>query len=77
MTVAIVLQCIPVKEAWDPLRTAETKCVLFGVFVFLQELTNILLDITIILLPISVVRNLHLPARRRWALSLIFLLGGL
>ena len=77
MTVVIVVQCVPLKEAWDPLRTSRTKCVLFGVFVLLQEITNVLLDIVILILPISVTRNLQLPARQRWILSLIFLLGGL
>ncbi len=77
MTVVIVVQCVPLKEAWDPLPTSRTKCVLLGVFILLQEATNVLLDITILILPISVIRNLQLPARQRWILSLIFLLGGL
>lgn len=77
MSIVFVVQCVPLKEAWDPLRTAGTKCVLFGLFGLMLELTNVLLDITILILPISVIRDLQLPARDRWILSLIFLLGGL
>ena len=76
MTVAFVLQCVPLKEAWDPLRIYGNECVLFGLLVLFQEITNVSLDIVILILPISVTRNLHLPARQRWILSLIFLLGG-
>ena len=77
MTVAFVLQCVPLKKSWDPLRTTGTQCVLFGLLVLFQEMTNVVLDIVILVLPISVTRNLQLPARQRWILSLIFLLGGL
>ena len=77
MSVVIVVQCIPLEEAWDPLRTTGTKCVLLGIFILAQELTNVLLDLTILILPISVIQNLQLPARQKWMLSLIFLLGGL
>ena len=77
ITVAFVLQCVPLKKSWDPLRTSGTQCVLFGLLVLFQEMTNVVLDIVILLLPISVTLNLQLPARQRWILSLIFLLGGL
>ena len=76
-TIVFVLQCVPLEEAWNPLRASGTKCVLFGLLVLCQELTNVLLNIVILILPISVTRNLQLPARQRWILSLIFLLGGL
>ena len=74
ISVVIVLQCTPVREAGEPSRTTWTQCVLFGILILMQELTNLFLDITILILPISVIQ---LPARQRWMLSLIFLLGGL
>ena len=77
MTVVVVVQCIPLKEAWDPLRNTRTKCMLIGICILLEEIANTLLDISILILPISVIRSLQLPARQRWILSLIFLLGGL
>ena len=77
MTAGFIVQCTPLREAWNPLRLTENKCVLLGIFVLIEELTNVMLDITILVLPISVIRNLQLPVRQRWTLSLIFLLGGL
>ena len=77
MTAGTVLQCLPLREAWNPLRVTEDKCTLLGIFILIEELTNFLLDISILVLPISVIRNLQLPVRQRWTLSLIFLLGGL
>ena len=77
MTAGFIVQCLPLREAWNPLRLKENKCVLLGIFVLVEELTNVMLDITILVLPISMIRNLQLPVRQRWTLSLIFLLGGL
>ena len=77
MTVVSVVQCIPLWDAWNPLRLTEGKCVFFGLYTLFEELTNVVLDIVILLLPIFMIRKLHLPARQRWILSVIFLLGGL
>ena len=77
MTAGFIVQCLPLREAWNPLRLTENKCVLLGIFVLVEELTNVMLDITILVLPISMIRNLQLPVRQKWTLSLIFLLGGL
>ena len=41
------------------------------------ELTNLLLDICILCLPIQRIRKLQLPARQKFILSGIFFLGGL
>lgn len=77
MTATSVVQCIPLRDAWNPLRLTEGKCILFGLFTLFEELTNVVLDVIILLLPIFMIRKLHLPARQRWILSIIFLLGGL
>lgn len=77
MTVVIVFQCHPVEAAWDPLRRSEHQCLLFTEFVLGYELSNVILDIAILCLPIYAVRRLHLPARQKLMIILIFLLGGL
>ena len=77
MTAVSVVQCVPIIDAWNPLRLKEGKCVLFGLFTLFEELTNVVLDIVILLLPIFMIRKLQLPIRQRWILSVIFLLGGL
>lgn len=77
MTAVVVFKCHPVEAAWDPLRTSKNQCLLFGTFVLGYELSNVMIDLIILCLPIYMIRQLHLPARQRWILSLIFLLGGL
>ena len=77
MTTVFSVQCVPLREAWNPLRTMENKCILLGIFVLLEELTNVLLDVAILVLPISVIWHLRLPVRQRWTLCLMFLVGGL
>lgn len=77
MTFVVIFQCHPVKAAWDPLRTSKNQCLLFGSFVLGYEASNIAIDLAILCLPIYMIRRLQLPARRKWTLSFIFLLGGL
>ena len=77
MTAGFIAQCAPLREAWNPLRLTEKKCVFLGIFVLIEELTNVMLDIAILVLPISVIQHIQLPVRQKWTLSLIFLLGGL
>ena len=77
MTVVSVVQCIPLWDAWNPLRLSQGKCVLFGLYTLFEELTNVVLDIVILVLPIFMIQKLHLPARQRWILCILFLLGGL
>lgn len=41
------------------------------------ETSNILIDIMILCIPISVVRSLKLSTRKKFAVGVVFLLGGL
>ena len=77
MSAVSVAQCVPVQDSWNPLRLTEGRCVLFGLFTLFEELTNVVLNMIVLLLPISVIRKLQLPIRQKWILSLIFLLGSL
>lgn len=77
MSAVSAVQCVPLRDAWNPLRLTQSKCVLFGLFTLFEELSNVVLNIIVLLLPIFVIRKLQLSARQRWILSLLFLLGGL
>lgn len=77
MTFVSIVQCVPLTDAWNPLRLTEGHCVLFGLYTLFEEVTNVVLNIIVLVLPIFVIRKLQLPARQRWMLSLLFLLGGL
>ena len=77
MTAIITFQCHPVKAAWDPLHTEKDQCLRIGSFVLGSEVSNIGIDLAILSLPVYMIQRLHLPARQKWILSFIFLLGGL
>ncbi|PSN61565.1 hypothetical protein BS50DRAFT_625400 [Corynespora cassiicola Philippines] len=69
-----IFQCIPVHKAWD--REIPGRCINMDGFVLGYELTNALLDIALIVLPIRVIYTLKLSRRQKILVSLIFMLGG-
>lgn len=71
----ICLQCFPLRSVWDPFVAGH--CMDFNVFVLVMGLIDLLLDISILCLPMSIISRLNLSLRRKISLALIFLLGGL
>lgn len=71
----IILQCTPQKFLWDKL--IQGHCMNFDVFFLVIGLVDLLLDISILCLPLRMIPSLKLPVRHKINLSLIFLLGGL
>lgn len=79
MTAAIIFLCHPVEPAWDPLRTTKQQRILFGSFTLAYEVSNIVVDLAILPLPVhmSMIGVLYLSTGQKWYLSLVFPLGGL
>lgn len=73
------VQCIPVEAAWhlELVRQGQAKCIQYGRFVFGYELSNMLLDVAILCLPIYGTKQLQLPLRQKLAVSGVFAVGGL
>lgn len=71
----VVLQCVPLRAVWDPLVAGH--CMNFNTFVLVVSIIDLLLDVCILCLPMSVIPQLHLPLKHRVSLSMIFMLGGL
>ncbi|KAE8372685.1 hypothetical protein BDV26DRAFT_88768 [Aspergillus bertholletiae] len=69
-----MLYCRPIRQFWDP--TAGGSCFNFAVYFLAMELIDLLLDVTIIALPLKTISGLHLSLRKKLALLGIFLLGG-
>ena len=74
-----IFQCTPVEALWDQelIKTGQGSCLAFTHWLVPYEVTNIVLDIAILSLPIWMVRNLQTNATRKIALVLVFCLGGL
>ncbi|KAA8567584.1 hypothetical protein MFRU_010g02820 [Monilinia fructicola] len=73
-----VFGCTPIKAAYDiALRIQPaTRCVSYGEIVLIFELPNALLDVVILALPFFVIRDLHVPVRKKVLLFLVFWFGG-
>ncbi|KAF2871085.1 hypothetical protein BDV95DRAFT_54180 [Massariosphaeria phaeospora] len=68
-------QCVPVHKVWR--RNAPGTCINLDGFILGYEVTNALLDIVLIVLPLRLIHSLNLDKRQKLLLSSIFLLGGL
>ncbi|KAH8701989.1 hypothetical protein BGW36DRAFT_424284 [Talaromyces proteolyticus] len=73
-----IFQCHPVKAAWqlDLLMKGEATCLVYGHYIIGYEVSNMLLDIAILALPIRVLHTLHLSRPRKIIIGGLFTLGG-
>ena len=78
-TIGAILQCLPIDANWN-LRvklSGNVRCINFAAFFLGLELSNCVLDVVIICLPLGVIRQLQMPLRQRHQLAFVFFLGGL
>lgn len=70
-----LMQCLPPQGLWD----FKVTCKYFNeeLFFLTTELSNCLIDVAIIILPIQEIIKLQLPIRSKVLLSLIFMVGTL
>ncbi|KAF1961219.1 hypothetical protein CC80DRAFT_488548 [Byssothecium circinans] len=68
-----------VSTYWDTKTSKEltSKCINPFVYMYALSISDFITDAIIILIPIPMVWKLHLPTRRKFGVSLIFLLGSL
>ena len=74
-TITAMLKCIPIAAAWNLAFTG--RCYDNALFVVIAEVINLFQNIIIVIMPVGLIRRLHLPARQRISLSVVFLMGGL
>lgn len=72
-----VFQCHPVVAAWDPAFKFSSECINLEAYFWGISATNMILDVTILCLPLRVVRELELPILQKCILSAVFFMGGL
>ena len=66
-----VFQCVPVAKFWD--ARIPGRCVNTAALYYANAATNIVQDISLVLLPFFMLRGLIMPKREK--ISLIFILG--
>ncbi|KAI1341942.1 hypothetical protein F5Y15DRAFT_352249 [Xylariaceae sp. FL0016] len=74
-TLLIVFQCTPPSAFWetylDPGHCLANTKVLLGF-----EITNLFVDVAILVIPVGAIRDLQLPTAKKTSVMIIFLLGG-
>lgn len=71
-----IFQCKPISALWEQLGSTE-YCLPSGRLWLGLELSNFFLDVVVLVLPVTMVRHLHLPTSQKWPVAGIFMLGGL
>ena len=69
------LICIPTEYNWNP--TTPALCGNKQLILIIPPIPWILTDLAILLMPLPMVWNLHLPRLQRVGLASLFMLGGL
>ena len=70
-----ILSCVPISVFWD--ITRPSTCIDKGKFFLGNSIPNIAMDVLILMLPMRHVWYLQLSLRQKFAVSGLFLLGGL
>ena len=65
--------------AWelDLVLSGQASCLVYGNYIIGYEITNVLLDICILCLPVWMIKSLQLPRAKKLVIGCVFLLGGL
>lgn len=70
-----IFQCTPVDRAWD--KSIHGTCISLTAFWFAGAVLNVIGDFLILLLPMPMIRTLHMPVRQKWGVGMMFALGAL
>ncbi|CAG9957104.1 unnamed protein product, partial [Clonostachys rosea f. rosea IK726] len=71
-----IFQCNPVQAMWD-ISDDRKRCLPVWKPLLAAEISNLIIDIMILITPILATWRLNLPAYKKWAVAGIFLGGGL
>lgn len=70
---ATIFECTPVRKSWE--KTVPGTCIDTVTFFFVNAGFNIATDVAIMLLPVPIIKALHLPMRQRIILCFVFAVG--
>jgi hypothetical protein len=76
VTIATLLNCRPLKYSWIGLSW-EQYCFNYNIFWMITGVMEVVIDISILALPVRMVLQLQLSRKRRFSIMFVFLLGGL
>ena len=71
---ATIFKCVPVSASWD-IFGPPGKCVNFTRFFLAEEPFNMIADLLVVVVPIHVIRRLHMPLAQKLQLCFVFAVG--
>ena len=76
--VVVIFTCNPISYFWDQvIDPTGGKCVDIRAFYYAVNIVNIVMDVILLILPISKIWQLQMPTRKKVAICGIFFLGSL
>ena len=73
ITIVLALECRPIAKFWDP--TIPGKCFNLVAFSYFTNISNLVTDVWIFLLPLPVIWRLQISNHQRIGLCCVFLIG--
>lgn len=73
----VVFTCTPVAAFWDPSLQQKASCMNQLTMAYINAAANIVTEVSILTLPLPVLRSLNLPKAQRWILIGMFSMGFL
>ncbi|OQE04603.1 hypothetical protein PENVUL_c031G07954 [Penicillium vulpinum] len=73
MEIGLGLECIPIESVWD--ADVEGACINLVAFSYFTNITNLITDIWVFLLPLPIIFGLHISRRRKFEIAGIFAIG--
>jgi hypothetical protein len=70
-----IFQCVPIHSKWTP--GVVPKCINYVAMIIACGVINIITDFIILGLPIPALWALQVSSHRKWALTFMFMIGGL
>lgn len=71
----LTLFCIPLESIWH--TWVHGRCINFGVFFLVVSIVDVLIEFSLLALPLLIIPKLQLQRKLKWLLGGISLLGGL
>ncbi|KAG9231474.1 hypothetical protein BJ875DRAFT_406887 [Amylocarpus encephaloides] len=73
---ATIFQCTPIQKAWEVPMTSHGTCINVNSLFYANAGLDIIHDLIIFVLPMKMLYQLQLPKRQKYALIMVFAVGG-
>lgn len=73
----LILGCRPIEASWNLAAMRGAKCIDKKAVYYALSVTNILMDVVCLVLPLKIIIPLQMGRRQKWSLIALFATGGL